>query len=88
MINPILSTRTRIGSPCLGVCTHCDPISIPLSPPAPVRVLCVIVSAAHRDLAAIWARFTMLGGWIVCGGARPIGAKITRAHRTMTETAI
>jgi hypothetical protein len=39
MVDPILSTRTRIGSPCLGVCTHCDPISIPFSPPAPVPYL-------------------------------------------------
>eukprot|EP01047_Picozoa_sp_COSAG01_P035515 COSAG01_NODE_2732_length_7167_cov_174.607951_5_plen_192_part_00 len=65
VIHPIVFTRTRIGSPCLGVCTHCDPISIPLSSPAPVihmagrsrqsqqQVVCCDAKAPPDDPSAV-----------------------------------
>jgi hypothetical protein len=67
----IISTRTRIGSLCLGVCTHCDPIAAPVA---------LVPHLVAQDIAgAAWVHeLTARGG----GGGRRLdqeGAARSRA---------
>jgi hypothetical protein len=85
----IISTRTRIGSLCLGVCTHCDPIAAPVALVPHLAAQDIAGAAWVHELTARGGRWPAVApggrctvqGW--CSGARFSG--FPRAVRVLLD---